>query len=237
MVSHVPDISLLLVNVPAEQWRARISVLRQRVGAGSRAEIVIPEPALRVDELHAEVWVDRASAYIFDLGSRSGTFVNGIPLPPHQSLRILPGDMIALGRAKLEVVGPRGRRMPLPPDYWENLQPLPEEDRGEEDRGSVMQQSDETSSALSRLRRLSPAEYEVVMFMHRGLISDAALSQALGRGRNTIRTHLASIFAKLSVHSRVQLTSLILRLSETRDLRLWADENMARSLTAPKLSQ
>lgn len=67
---------------------------------------------------------------------------------------------------------------------------------------------DSTPAAALKAAGLTQAESRVAMTMARGgTASDAALE--LGVSRETIRTHLKSVYSKLGVHSRTQLSELL----------------------------
>lgn len=51
-----------------------------------------------VSRVHAEILQEGEAFYIRDLGSSNGTFVNHAPLVAQQRHRLLPGDLISLGK-------------------------------------------------------------------------------------------------------------------------------------------
>jgi hypothetical protein len=55
-----------------------------------------------VSRRHAEVFFDRGNAFIRDLGSSNGTWVNGQPLGPHP-LQLSPGQVVYIGHTALGV--------------------------------------------------------------------------------------------------------------------------------------
>jgi pSer/pThr/pTyr-binding forkhead associated (FHA) protein len=75
------------------------------VGSGSQAAIRVRAPW--VSRRHCRLWEDLSDAWIEDLGSTNGTFVNEAPIEGPTKLR--PGDYITLGR-KTRLP------WPLPPD-------------------------------------------------------------------------------------------------------------------------
>ena len=70
----------------------------------------------------------------------------------------------------------------------------------------------ETSDAESQLAVLSPREREVLSHLVEGLAS-REIARRLSLSRNTIRTHVSNILAKLEVHSRLEAVALARRLS------------------------
>jgi hypothetical protein len=57
-----------------------------------------------VSRLHAslKIWKDQVS--ITDLGSVNGTMVNGKKIPPHEPVNLSHGDLLALGKLKIQVL-------------------------------------------------------------------------------------------------------------------------------------
>ncbi|MEO0948930.1 MAG: FHA domain-containing protein [Cyanobacteria bacterium J06641_5] len=51
-----------------------------------------------VSRVHAEILHEGEAFYIADLGSSNGTFVNHAPLVTGQRHRLVPGDLISLGK-------------------------------------------------------------------------------------------------------------------------------------------
>ena len=57
-----------------------------------------------VSRLHAVIKNIEGSAVLIDLGSSNGTYVNGIRIMPNVEQRLRHGDIIALGKLKMQVV-------------------------------------------------------------------------------------------------------------------------------------
>lgn len=57
-----------------------------------------------VSRLHAVLKREASHAFIMDLGSSNGTFVNGKRLTPNVDHAIANGDVIALGKLKIQVL-------------------------------------------------------------------------------------------------------------------------------------
>lgn len=57
-----------------------------------------------VSRLHATLKVSQEELVIEDLGSSNGTRINNTKIPAHQNQRINHGDVIALGRFKIQVL-------------------------------------------------------------------------------------------------------------------------------------
>lgn len=84
---------------------------RNLVGRGSDCHIRIEEPS--VSRQHAELTVDRGVVTLLDLGSTSGTFVDGKRV---FEARLLPREHLVMGRATLEMLtSERPFEVPSPP--------------------------------------------------------------------------------------------------------------------------
>ena len=57
-----------------------------------------------VSRLHAVIKRLEGSAILIDLGSSNGTYVNGVRIMPNVDQRLRHGDIIALGKLKMQVV-------------------------------------------------------------------------------------------------------------------------------------
>ncbi len=57
-----------------------------------------------VSRLHAVLKRETSHVFIMDLGSSNGTFVNGKRLPPHVDYTVANGDVIALGKLKIQIL-------------------------------------------------------------------------------------------------------------------------------------
>ena len=57
-----------------------------------------------VSRLHAVIKHIEGAAILIDLGSSNGTYVNGIRIMPNVEQRLRHGDIIALGKLKMQVV-------------------------------------------------------------------------------------------------------------------------------------
>ena len=60
--------------------------------------------ASRVSRLHAVVKRDGNNVVVMDLGSSNGTYLNGRRLNPHMEEKLNHGDIVALGKLKLQIL-------------------------------------------------------------------------------------------------------------------------------------
>lgn len=57
-----------------------------------------------VSRVHASISVDKGRVYLTDLGSVNGTRVNGVRLEPHASRTLQNGDIVILGKLKVQAI-------------------------------------------------------------------------------------------------------------------------------------
>jgi two-component system, NtrC family, response regulator AtoC len=74
-----------------------------RVTFGRDAEATVPLLVKSVSRLHVEITMRGGDAVVSDLGSRNGTFVNGVPLDG--SRRVTKGDDITFGSVRVTLLG------------------------------------------------------------------------------------------------------------------------------------
>src|SRR4051794_37624194 len=69
------------------------------IGRSPRAQLTIDDPF--ASRLHAEIWFDGESAWVSDLGSSNGTFLNGHRI--HAPVQVFPGDGVRIGETQITV--------------------------------------------------------------------------------------------------------------------------------------
>ena len=197
---------LIITNVSPKNWSAELSEEVQVAGRAPDVDIVVPQAYRSVSRRHAEVWQDDRGRWIRDLGSRSGTHINGVWLEPERTYQISTGDRIQFGSLELTLV----RTLDLTHiDAEEDssrvgISPEPEQ---------VRQQLRKTAPLPPEflIGRLTHAEREVVLWIGRGCTDLNEIGRKLFRSPNTVRTQMNSIFKKLGVHSRDELMGWIRR--------------------------
>ncbi len=97
--THDPSLPRYLITLqgPMPGTMIPLEPGRLAVGRGEENDVILPEPG--VSRRHASVRIDESgNVWLTDLRSTNGTFRNGHRLPAHDSVRLLDGDRIRLGR-------------------------------------------------------------------------------------------------------------------------------------------
>ena len=192
---------LLITNIAAEQWHAKITGGGKALGIGRDPdnEICIPAAYSHVSRRHASIEVQQGSLWIRDVGSHGGTRVNGVPVLSGIKTRVEISDRISLARLELYVVSPEA-------GILQNGHPRTggnDSDDWEFDRNPI------ALTQQARLRELSSAELEVVRWICRGVSTFDEIGGKLFRSPHTVRTQVNSIYEKLDVHSRESVVTYI----------------------------
>lgn len=198
---------LTLVNIPDQDWCAPLTDRPQVIGRSSTAEIRLFHRFQRVSRRHASVWMALQQAWIKDLESKCGTWLNGIPLVPHHDYPLVAGDTIRLGDATLECVASETLTAVMP---QEMNHPAPQDDL------ETVGPAKMASAADFDLDKLSYAEAQVLHWLRRGFVTHEEIGRKLHRSPHTVRTQLANIFQKLGVGSREELLRGIGQFAESQ---------------------
>jgi len=83
---------LILIPDPAQRWE--LTKTKTLIGRRPPADIIFP--ASRISRQHIRIERREFDYYLFDLGSKNGTFVNGQPVGA-EGHRLVGGDEIVLG--------------------------------------------------------------------------------------------------------------------------------------------
>ena len=75
-----------------------------KVGASTETHIQLPYPG--VAPVHCRFAVDDTSLRVLDLGSRTGTFINGVKLRSGEAVAAAPGSVISIGEVSIRSIGP-----------------------------------------------------------------------------------------------------------------------------------
>lgn len=176
---------LIQRGVPTSLWAYQITQEHQVVGRSEACDICVLHPS--VSRQHAEFWCRGEEIFVRDLGSRNGTFVDGVPI---DKIHVAVGSEVQLGEAKLEVVAEAAFNNST--SVSKNLPTT-----------SIESMNDE----LKKL--LTPAEFRVLSLLMKGYSENKA-AEELFLTKNTVHTHVMRIYQKLDVHSSKELMAKFL---------------------------
>lgn len=200
---------LVMVNVADESWSFRIDAHRKLVGRSSEATIRIPPQFPYVSRRHAEVWCDKAGMWLQDVGSQGGTRVNGVCLDNGHPAQITIGDRITFSDVETKVVSQVSTLAELLVEAQ-----IPASPPLKDEESTIIPAHIRTADIVrATLEQLTPAELEIVLWMHRGFTTDDELGKVLFRSPNTVRTQLTGIIGKLNVQTRADVMGWLKRAS------------------------
>jgi DNA-binding CsgD family transcriptional regulator len=200
-----PNAYLVMTNINPEEWCAVITAGRQIIGRAVEARIRISPQFPHVSRRHAEIWRERNLIKIQDLGSQSGTHINGVWVKDSRETTVAIGDRIWLGGLELEVVSQISL---LAQVLAENGISVGEAAEAEETR---IRTNTAPLPARYTLAALTHAELEILLWISRGYLNDAEIGKTTHRSPNPIRTQINSILRKLNVHSRGEIFAWLKR--------------------------
>src|SRR5688572_21293968 len=95
----------VLIIMEGEQAGQRWTIEGDKfvVGRGGECELVLPER--QVSREHIHIYYDGSEYFLKDLGSKNGTWVNGVEIP-NQTITLHDGDEISIAKVvKMTFVG------------------------------------------------------------------------------------------------------------------------------------
>ena len=215
MTYKIPLAYLKMANVSPEDWVACLSEQVQILGRAPSSQIRTPASFRQVSRQHAEFSAENGRVLLRDLGSHTGTQVNGVWLEPTKTARLAPGDRLWFGGLELIVVDEISTIAKVLAEASSRPIPIINLKNDNEDDSTVhfIPVARLRSPARDALSTLSRAELEIVLWIGRGYFEDQEIATKLHRSPHTIRTQIVSIFRKLEVNSRPELMAFIKRQS------------------------
>jgi pSer/pThr/pTyr-binding forkhead associated (FHA) protein len=95
--------SLIIRGLPPEVWSRRIKARKQVIGRAAECAIQLFDD--RVSRQHAKIWERGGVAFIRDLKSRRGTFVDGERV---ERCTLLTGKLLRIGDITFQVITSQG---------------------------------------------------------------------------------------------------------------------------------
>ncbi len=182
---------LVMRNVSHADWSYRLDHKTVVLGNGVHCQVWIPNVFGGLSSEHAELGADGGRRWLRDLGSTSGTAINGVYIDHMKRASLEIDDSIWMGGVEIEVhvriasvahVTPKTANPSSSPDpaIWAN-------------------------PSRSACAILTPTETELLLWFSRGLTNAAQLVRKLGITKSTAETHIKSIHRKLKVRSQGEL--------------------------------
>jgi DNA-binding CsgD family transcriptional regulator len=178
---------LVMSGPPATMWVCPVEEQHLVIGreAGCRIRVIHPI----VSREHCEVWDDKGKAFVRDLDSANGTYVNGVKV---RQRRLRFGDLLQVG-----------------PLIMQLARPLSQEEKvfglGEEDEETAI-----PTVPIEPLPGLSTTEQTIVRCLVEGM-SERQVAGRLHMTANMLHTHIKQIYKRLRISSRVELAKLYFR--------------------------
>ena len=195
-----PAAYLVLTNIPAKDWSFPIKADKSVIGRSRSADIVINSRYRSVSRRHAAVWADHKGLWLNDLGSSSGTNINGVWVDHVPTAELVVNDTICLGEVELEVCGEIDDLALACPHVIDD---------------SPTKLRMWIPMARTMAQKLSPAEIDIMLWFSRGFHDDTEIAKMLHRSPNTVRTEIGNVFRKLGLHSRAELMGWLKRANKS----------------------
>jgi DNA-binding CsgD family transcriptional regulator len=156
---------------------------------------------------HAQVRRDRYGIWVLPLNDGK-VFLNSNPLTAQGEIALVKGDRVRLGSPRVGVdllVMCSGELAAAASDRDEEA-----EENSSAAKTSPRKKRRQVAGGAGMLN-LTPAEYEIVSWIGRGVEDLEEIAARLFRSVNTVRTQLNRIYDKLDVHSKAELCTYIIQ--------------------------
>lgn len=162
-------------------WIIPVNTARFTIGRSVKSSLILDAPD--ISRRHTSLVVEGRDAYVSDLESRNGTYLNGSRVETRRELQ--DGDILKVGR--FEFMVSRGGDEP-------------------ESDHTVVESTDRND--FGERVGLSPREQEVLYLLVRGdAIKEIARKLFISPG--TAKNHVLKIYAKTGCHTRIELVNRV----------------------------
>lgn len=153
------------------------------IGRSKGCNLILQAPS--VSRKHSIIIILADSVYLKDLGSRNGSYINGVKVENEALLR--SNDIIRLGAMEFT--------------FQTEIQENEDEEDSEKTQIDIKKQQE---SNFVKHYNLSPREEEVFYLLIKGL-KIKEISKKLFISQGTTKNHVLSIYSKTDCHSRIEL--------------------------------
>jgi len=167
-----------------------------RIGRSSSCSFVVKD--LSASRFHAEVTAYRESVLVKDLGSRNGTFVNGVRV---EEAELKPGQAVRFGTVQFQLIA--------------HDQPGSSHVNSELSTFLINPNSSVSPAALDEL---SDAQKGVLALLLEGR-SEKDVAKHLHISQHTVHNHVKSIYKRMGVNSRPELLALFVADSKKAPIK------------------
>ena len=185
----IPKAYLVMTSVPRTGWAYPITEGRAVIGRDAKCQLRLVHPT--VSRRHCDVWADGDRVYVRDLNSVNGTFVNGSQIRKQQ---LQPGDVLQIGPLMLQVVRAveTGEKV-FEIEFDQEATPIPGEGR-----------------KTLEIVNLASRDHVIVKLLVDGY-TEKQVAVHLKMTTDAVHSHVKTLYKRLGVSSRAQLSALYLR--------------------------
>jgi DNA-binding CsgD family transcriptional regulator len=180
---------LIIRGLPPEVWSRRIKTRKQIIGRAPECAIQLFDE--RVSRQHAKIWERGGVAFIRDLKSRNGTFVNGERV---ERCTLLSGKTLRIGDISFEVI---------------TSQSSVRSNAFARGNATTVKHEIPVGVINTNFAGLSDGQRQVLRLLVQGA-SEKEVATTLSLSYHTIHAHVKQIYRQLEVRSRGELIALCL---------------------------
>jgi DNA-binding CsgD family transcriptional regulator len=180
---------LIVRGLPPEVWSRRIKARKQIIGRAAECAIQLFDE--RVSRQHAKIWERGGVAFIRDLNSSNGTFVDGVRVT---RCAILSGKSLRIGDITFEVIGSQSTAR------TNTLARL---------KSTTIKHEIPTGVINTNFGGLSDGQRQVLRLLVQG-VSEKEAAASLHISYHTVHSHVKLIYRQLGVSSRGELVAVCL---------------------------
>jgi DNA-binding CsgD family transcriptional regulator len=183
------SIWLIVRGLAPEVWSRRVKARKQIIGRSAECAIQLFDD--KVSRQHAKIWERGGVAFLRDLNSRNGTFVDGVRVT---RCTLVSGKSLRIGDITFEVIASEGAELG---DTFGRFS------------STTVKHEIPWGVIKTNFAGLSDGQRQVLRLLVQGA-SEKEAAAALHLSYHTIHAHVKQIYRQLGVHSRGELITLCL---------------------------